>query len=596
MKAYILALCIIVFFQEQLYAQDIYLASDACSRFETWKFKTTASESHRNTPKNIQRNIQENTWINEFRYSVSGFYSPINGFVNALALRKSSKTTSQKIFAEYWISRSLFHAGFIQAAERAFSAIIVSQPSLETVEIQIAAIECLNRIHRLYRSFDFEPDLSKYLPFYLHYYSLTNLKKYVHFDEKYLNNKREILYEAMSQIFFTFFSAKRIDKNLIMDYLTLFQLGTDYRSNAFSDFAHGLWFIRNEQYFKAIAAFERLLKQIDTHAYLSFYKDQVHLFLARAYFSEKNYEKSIQHFKQVKKSSNELIKSLSELSWGYLQDEAYKETIGTTLNLESGSLIKTFAPETPMVMSMALNELCQFPESLTAMDLFKKNYEKSYNWLQKWFNTQELLYTRAVNFLNWKDNVPERVGSEWIRSPVFISHQDYLNLIQKEISNFANWSRTGALEQNQYAKQIKELILDIKPKIKIIRSQSKTWEPLPESLREKILELKILLSHYKRYQTAAGVFHVFIQNQKILNPMLQKKLIAEINKDLKTRSIKMLSQLEEIAENNQMIEVEIYNGASREQDMFNLGDDVTVLLGWPISCECESPYRIIEAY
>ncbi|MBI3535911.1 MAG: hypothetical protein HY072_10555, partial [Deltaproteobacteria bacterium] len=210
MMAYILVLCFIVFSQVQLYAQDIYSASDACSRFETWKFKTTApenqKENQRTYQRNTQKNIQKNIWINEFRYSISGSYSPINGFVNALALRKSSKTTSQKVFAEYWISRSLFHAEFVQAAERAFSTIIASQPNLETVEIQIAAIECLNRIHRLYRSFDFEPELLKYLPFYLHYYSLTNLKKYTHFDEKYLNNKREILYEAMSQIFFTFFS------------------------------------------------------------------------------------------------------------------------------------------------------------------------------------------------------------------------------------------------------------------------------------------------------------------------------------------------------------------------------------------------------
>jgi len=41
---------------------------------------------------------------------------------------------------------------------------------------------------------------------------------------------------------------------------------------------------------------------------------------------------------------------------------------------------------------------------------------------------------------------------------------------------------------------------------------------------------------------------------------------------------------------------EIYNVASREQHPFNLGDNATVLLGWPISCECESPYRIIEAF
>ena len=41
---------------------------------------------------------------------------------------------------------------------------------------------------------------------------------------------------------------------------------------------------------------------------------------------------------------------------------------------------------------------------------------------------------------------------------------------------------------------------------------------------------------------------------------------------------------------------EIYNAASREQDIFNVGDDVTALLGWPLDCDCEVLGRIIEAY
>ena len=40
---------------------------------------------------------------------------------------------------------------------------------------------------------------------------------------------------------------------------------------------------------------------------------------------------------------------------------------------------------------------------------------------------------------------------------------------------------------------------------------------------------------------------------------------------------------------------ETYNAASRRQ-IFNLGDNVTALLGWAIDCGCEVPYRIIEAY
>ena len=44
----------------------------------------------------------------------------------------------------------------------------------------------------------------------------------------------------------------------------------------------------------------------------------------------------------------------------------------------------------------------------------------------------------------------------------------------------------------------------------------------------------------------------------------EKKLVARINADLDARTLRMLDQLEEIAENVQLIEIEIYNGASHD--------------------------------
>lgn len=41
---------------------------------------------------------------------------------------------------------------------------------------------------------------------------------------------------------------------------------------------------------------------------------------------------------------------------------------------------------------------------------------------------------------------------------------------------------------------------------------------------------------------------------------------------------------------------ENYKGAFREQNPLSLGDDVTILFGWPLDCECENSPRIIEAY
>ena len=39
-----------------------------------------------------------------------------------------------------------------------------------------------------------------------------------------------------------------------------------------------------------------------------------------------------------------------------------------------------------------------------------------------------------------------------------------------------------------------------------------------------------------------------------------------------------------------------YNASSRGQDIFKLGDNVNLLLGWYLDCDCEVLGRVIEAY
>src|SRR5581483_11132653 len=181
--------------------------------------------------------------------------------------------------------------------------------------------------------------------------------------------------------------------------------------------------------------------------------------------------------RQVARSSNQLAVSLEEMSWAFLMNDRYSEAIGTAMNLEAGGLRHTFAPEAGMVMAMALNELCQYPESVRAIQLLRKHYEQPYKWLSEWAQAEvdgkrRNLYQLAVEFLKKQGKTPERVASEWVRSPLMIADQDEVNLLFDEREATAALGRSGVLEQRRIGEAIVKLARDLKPRLVQNRAHS----------------------------------------------------------------------------------------------------------------------------
>jgi hypothetical protein len=218
-------------------------------------------------------------------------------------------------------------------------------------------------------------------------------------------------------------------------------------------------------------------------------------------------------------------------------------------------------------MAMAMNELCQFPESVRAIGIFRKNYEQPYHWLTSWSQQADAskLYKTSVEFIQRKPTqVPERIASEWIRSPLFISTQEEINVYFDERDVTPKISKAAADEQRWIANDILKKARELKPKLKLAKMKLKPGQPLSNSIRDQLAELKDEVIHWRRMQLAAPVWSVISKRYLATIPTQQGKLIARINDDLKTRNLRMLSQLEEISENIQLIEVEIYNGASED--------------------------------
>lgn len=511
-----------------------FRAHNACQDSERWSYSKNLSDS----------------WQDEFEGFLSKKKSAVRGFSQALALRRQSGTyanESMRIFGEYWISRALIEGKMADIAFGGFSLIASYPTTAEIAPIQIAALECLNRIQLKYPGFELGDNVIKRIP------EIAMLATSP--DEREAVGSA-LVWAVKIEVSKPAFSESKVKAHLAS--LSAKELG------AYSNWGHALVSSRLSRHADTNRELTQWLTLAPTSPNLTKHLDQVYLLKARALFAMGQYHEAEEALKKIKKSSNELAKALSELSWSYLMDEKYGEAIGTSLGFLAGGLRHTFAPEAPMVAAMALNEICQYPESIKAINTFKKNYEKPFKWLDSWQKNQTPLYGAAVEFLQKKGDVPARVGTEWVRSPLFLSYQGRINLLIDEKDFATALGKQGAKEQRKLAADILVHWKELKGRIQAMRAKSKTRIELPAPLIAELVGLKKQITAFRRLYHAAPAWQNVLANHEAKVASMKRNFVNWINDDLRKRTLAMHSTITEIAENNQLVEVEIYNGASQD--------------------------------
>lgn len=519
-----------------------YPTARACSGDESWVIDPAIGDEFKS----------------EFQSYLSGQKDQaraLRGFSEGIALRKGARTQTEKSFAEYWISRALWSMGLPHVAATGFLSIATRTPDAESVGVYSAALDCLNRIHFQHPSMSVPPQ------------ALASLKVALDpsLPPQVRKKTQETAWESSVVGIQGLMAENRLSSQQtakIQEYLA--NLGA---SGPYEAFAQGMWNTRQNQHFKAIASFKKFFSGKIPEA-LSKYEDTAHLLLARSHYSVGEFDRAANEMKLVSKASNALADSLSELAWADLMNEHYPEAIGTAMNLDAGGLRHTFAPEAPMVSAMAMNELCQYPDAVREITIFRRNYDKAHQWLTNWLATEsdhpEKLYPLAVQFIKRKAVLPERVAGEWVRSPMFIASQDEINTLFDERDFLPKVGPVASRSMRAQALEILQHARELKPQLKVAKMKLKAGEQLPSKIRDSLDLLRKQVVHWRRLQLAAPVwvavskrFHGTIEPQ-------QQHLIARINNEIKVQNLRMATQLDEIAENIQLIEVEIYNGASQD--------------------------------
>jgi hypothetical protein len=508
-------------------------AEGACTKSESWVFGPA-----------IPVDRQES-----YESLVDRDMKPAQGFAEGLALRSSATEAETRTFGEFWVSRSLLEAKLFHIAFDGFTVIAAREPEESTAGVQLAALECLLQIQGKYPAFALPKAVAARLP-ELQVFARTPAQK-------------EVVWTASGAHLRDLVASGGGAQSLEPALALLASSGIHER------LGRAIWAARRGDHSVVIRELDQFLLHPAIPPLLKRFVDPARILVSRAYYSTGRFDQAAAQLRQVTKSSNELANSLQELAWAFLLNERYAETIGTAMNLEAGGLRHTFAPEAGMVMAMALNELCQYPESVRSVQLLRKHYEAPYQWLNSWATSakdgkRRNLYPLAVEYLRKAGTTPQKIASEWVRSPLVISSQEELNLVFDERDSQLSLARSAVVEQRRIGNEIVRLARDLKPRLIAHKPRSGRSDDLPPTVRADLEKVYSFVAQFRRLQQAAPTWMAVLGNYKRKASSLEKVLMARINQDLENRSLRMLAQLEEVAENIQLIEVEIYNGASQD--------------------------------
>lgn len=505
----------------------------------------------------------------EFRSFLGGTSSAPRSLSESVAFRRNTRVGTSRSFGDYWIARTLMKAGLSHAAFQGFSAILVrSREPDESLIVQRASLACVSRLVRENPNFTLPEGIARTIRELLSASGSPDEKRTL-FETAMLLLKQQVERgRPTEEIQYTVSLLRGGGPFEAFSLGIMATLTRDDRGTA----------AEMERFLSLQSQLTRRERSLERH------EDHARLVAARAYFAMKKYDEAGRHLKFVSRSSNDLPNALSELAWSALGSKNYGEAIGAAIGLQSGGLRRVFAPETPMVLAMAMNELCQYPEALRAVRQFRKDYEPSYRWLKGWDSdpkkNHDALNVAAVEFLRKRrSSVPERVASEWVRSPVFLSSQLELNAIEDEASVMRKISEAGAAEAKRMAKELRSISQALASRLRAEKRLAAGKKAISQELRSDLGKLLVISRHYQRLRAGGPVWRNLVESQQVAAQSSRKAALQRIASDLAARNARMLGMLEDVAENNRLIEVEIFDGASQDIIWQNAHPDYKTVVG-----------------
>lgn len=456
-------------------------------------------------------------------------------FARALEDRKQALDWSSRKKAELELGNALLAAGAILPAHRACSALLSDPEAGQAV--QIGALGCINRIEQKF------PHLASQVQPQADGSLVATLDPKNPQVREWTFRQLE---QAMARGAHAPAWAERLPKDSYESRLAeIWLLSTQKKSE--------------EGYRKMV----ELLSEREVPEALERHLNANRILAARMAFALDKYVEAANWLKKVDKRSNLSPTALEELTWALLEGNSSGGAAGTALQLQKGLLSRTFAPEAPMVLAMALNESCHYPAALKTVQRFKKKWESPSQWLEAETSHPQPLLPRVRLLMKGQKSMPVTLGWELIRSPAYLSSEGLAVELKQMGPRLEKLRDEARSEQLKLAREILNLNERISREIREFRSKTNDGDLSP-SILKRIAELRDSWKSYRALRRSTAPLKNmagFARSNAInVSTSLEKKLESE----LRRRLGRMSGRLEDVVDNLALMEIEILDGASRD--------------------------------
>lgn len=419
-----------------------------------------------------------------------------------------SKTTSDpelKEIADYVKARAYFREGLYQIAYGMFQNHLLKPfTKSDSMVARAASVGCIIQIQKKIPSFNYSNELSSRIRELMNRPESSPYQK-EHFSQALVIRMKELMSQWDDQ------EVQRVLETLKM-------------VPQYHQYAQAMVYQRQGKKELVLPLWQNLIERKQLPAFFAEDRDIGVLMYARTLFEAKKFDKSGGILRLIPRDSNYLAAALSELSWALLLSGRRKEAVGSAFNIQKSLLNRVYAPEAPLVASMALFEMCQYARALKNTVFFKKKYYPLLLWYKNLKpEQQEKPYALLVDALKRKGGIPNVVLLEWLRSPEYRAHQAEANLLFDEKKK----------AYQLYTKRVKA-------------GKSNAW--------------------VKEWKRPLPLFY----NSVVAR---QKQIGKKMDAVLAYLTKKMVRQVARIVENVQMLEVEIYDAAGEDMVWRNVNTE-----------------------
>ncbi|HWU43421.1 MAG TPA: hypothetical protein VN132_08285, partial [Bdellovibrio sp.] len=306
------------------------------------------------------------------------------------------------------------------------------------------------------------------------------------------------------------------------------------------------------------------------------------LTLARMQFQKSQYKDAFQSYLKVDKSNPLWLQAMIESAWTQILGEDYEGAAGNMFSLHTDFFKNAFAPESYVVRTVGYLNLCQYGDGAQVLNEMRQKYG---SWKKK-LEAYTGAHKEPLNFydtvkvwiknsdLKEVDGLPRSFIVELARHPSFMSVQKQINNYEDEVGRFNKIALSLVkIEHEVLTKQnsANKDLADAKRKMASNKKPSDSDLDSVQSAEKKLMSYRI------QYHIANKARNSIKNLRTIGLTRIEKEkdvLRKKAGHSLQGRFSELLTSLNKILDQNDVLQYELYAGAGEHIRYQMAGGDV----------------------